>query len=193
MRPDLRDTALCHGVLAAIAQRNHTRGGIAGSLERPGQGPAVWDRSEATFRSKVVGPHFEQVWRTWTPWYASPDTLGGQRTRVESGTVADPGAKTSHEIDAAGFGRTDNGREVLLAIGEAEWNETMGVGHLERLRHIRDLLQNRTQLHTPDTRLLCFSGTSFTDGLCAIADHDPRSSSSILTGCITGHHGTQPE
>jgi predicted transcriptional regulator len=30
----LRDTALYHGVLAAIADGNHTRGGIAGYLKR---------------------------------------------------------------------------------------------------------------------------------------------------------------
>jgi len=32
--PDLRDTALYHGVLSAIADGNHTRGGIASYLER---------------------------------------------------------------------------------------------------------------------------------------------------------------
>ena len=38
--PDLRDTALYHGTLAAIAQGNHTRGGIAGFLERKSTDPS---------------------------------------------------------------------------------------------------------------------------------------------------------
>jgi AAA+ ATPase superfamily predicted ATPase len=226
--PDLRDTALYHGVLAAIAQGNHTRGGIASflerkstdlghaltvledtgmimrepdafhgkrsayriaepiltfyyalmrpewsDLERPGQAAAVWERSQSTFRSKVVGPHFEQVCRTWARWYASAETLGGQRTRVESGTVADPGAKASHEVDLAVFGRADDGRETLLAIGEAKWNEPMGVGHLDRLRRIRELLDKRSGPHVPGARLLCFSGAGFTDELRTIAAADP--------------------
>jgi AAA+ ATPase superfamily predicted ATPase len=226
--PDMRDTALYHGVLAAIAQGNHTRGGIAGflerkstdlghaltvledtgmivrepdafhgkrsayriaepivtfyhalmrpewsDLERPGQAPAVWERSQATFRSKVIGPHFEQICRTWTRWYADSDTLGGQRTRVESGTVPDPTAKTSHEVDLAVFGRDEDGREVLLAIGEAKWNETMGLGHLQRLDHIRTLLRARGGVPAERTRLLCFSGTGFTADLRDLAHRDP--------------------
>ena len=141
-------------------------------LERAGQAPAVWERSQPTFRSKVVGPHFEQVCRAWTRWYASPDTLGGHRSRVESGTVADPAAKTSREVDLAVFGRDDEGRESLLAIGEAKWNETMGMGHLERLRRIRALLHERNRVRTHDTRLLCFSGAGFTDELRHLAKHD---------------------
>ncbi|MBI0375813.1 ATP-binding protein [Streptomyces albiflaviniger] len=226
--PDLRDTALYHGVLAAIAQGNHTRGGIAGflerkstdlghaltvledtgmivrepdafhgkrsayriaepiltfyhalmrpewsDLERPGQAPSVWERSQPTFRSKVIGPHFEQLCRTWTRWYASADTLGGQRTRVESGTVPDPSAKTSHEVDLAAFGRNEDGREVLLAIGEAKWNETMGLGHLRRLDRIRTLLRAREGVHAERTRLLCFSGAGFTGDLRDLAQSDP--------------------
>ena len=226
--PDLRDTALYHGVLAAIAQGNHTRGGIAGflerkstdlghaltvledtgmivrepdafhgkrsayriaepiltfyhalmrpewsDLERPGRAPAVWERSQATFRSKVVGPHFEQVCRTWTRWYADPGTLGGHRSRVESGTVPDPTAKTSHELDLVVFGRDEDGRESLLAIGEAKWNDVIGLGHLRRLERIRTLLRARNGVQAADTHLLCFSGAGFTDELRTLAERDP--------------------
>ncbi|MDT0308609.1 ATP-binding protein [Streptomyces sp. DSM 44917] len=227
--PDLRDTALYHGVLAAIAQGNHTRGGIAGflgrkstdlghaltvledtgmilrepdafhrkrsayrvaepiltfyhalmrpewsDLERPGQGTAVWERSGTTFRSKVVGPHFEQVCRTWARWYAGPETLGGLRGRIGSGTVPDPAARTGHELDLAVFGRDDQGRESLLAIGEAKWNDVMGRAHLRRLEHIRDLLRAREGVTLAERpRLLCFSGAGFTDELRALAEKDP--------------------
>lgn len=222
--PDLRDTALYHGVLSAIADGNHTRGGIANylarkstdlshaltvledtgmvirepdafhgkrsayriaepiltfyhavmrpnwsDLERPGLADQVWAAAQPTFVSKVVGPRFEQICRTWTRWYASPDTLGGRRTRVESGTIPDPAAKTSHEIDAVVFGRDEHGRETLLAIGEAKWNETMGARHLRRLQHIRDLLRARSGVNADNARLLCFSGGGFTDELRALA------------------------
>ncbi len=75
-------------------------------------------------------------------------------------------------MDLAVFGRDDEGREILLAIGEAKWNETMGMGHLERLRHIRAFLHERSSVRTHDTRLLCFSGAGFTDELRRLAEHD---------------------
>src|SRR5438874_325592 len=53
-------------------------------LERPGHAEQVWSRAQATFRSKVLGPHFEQLARTWTRWHAAPESLGGQRSRVIS-------------------------------------------------------------------------------------------------------------
>lgn len=32
---------------------------------------------------------------------------------------------------------------MLLAIGEAKWQETMSASHLKRLEHIRELLEAR--------------------------------------------------
>jgi AAA+ ATPase superfamily predicted ATPase len=225
--PELRNTALYHAVLAAIAGGNSTRGGIAdylgrkatdlahpltvlediglvtheadafrrnrsayriaeplvtfyhalmrpawGELERPGRAAAVWQRARSTFRSQVVGPHFERLCREWVRWHASPETCGGYPTRVASGLVNDPAAKTSHEVDAALFGRDDAGSETLLAIGEAKWSDIMGLGHLQRLRHIRELLTARGTA-TEATRLLCFSGTGFTDDLRRATGNDP--------------------
>ncbi|OIV37108.1 ATPase [Mangrovactinospora gilvigrisea] len=226
--PDMRDTALYHGVLAAIAAGNHTRGGIASylerkstdlghaltvledtgmvvrdpdafhrkrsayriaepiltfyyalmrpewsDLERPGHAAQVWERSGHTFASKVVGPHFEQVARSWARWHASPETLGGLRTRVASGTVPDPSAKTSHELDTVIFGRDEDGSERVLAIGETKWNDTMGLGHLRRLDHIRELLHARPGIRADTTRLLLSSGAGFTNDLHDLAEHDP--------------------
>jgi hypothetical protein len=114
-----------------------------GDLERPGRAGAVWRRAQSTFRSKVVGPHFEQVCREWARRHATPETHGGHVTRVADGTVNDLAAKTSHEVDVAVRGETDGAREALLAIGEAKWNDVMGMGHLERLQHIRALLTAR--------------------------------------------------
>ena len=225
--PDLRDTALYHSVLAAIADGNATRGGIAtylarrstdlahplrvlehvgmitherdafrrsrsayriaeplvtfyhavmrpvwGDLERPGRAPSVWDRIKATFLSKVVGPHFEQICREWARWYAEPDTFGGHPSDVASGTVPDPVARTSHEVDVAMFGRGPGGVETLLAIGEAKWNDVLGLGRLRRLEHIRALLRDRGRVAAAETRLLLFSGTGFTAELRQVAADD---------------------
>ncbi|WP_422397081.1 AAA family ATPase [Streptomyces gobiensis] len=225
--PDLRDTALYHSVLAAIADGNATRSGIAnylarkstdlahplgvledvgmvshetdafrknrsayriaeplvtfyhavmrpawGDLERPGRAHSIWHRTRPAFLSKVAGPHFETMCRQWARWYASPETCGGYPSRVAAGTINDAAAKTNHEVDVAVFGRDDGDREHLLAIGEAKWQEKMGVGHLQRLQHIRELLRKRGDIRAQSARLLCFSGAGFTEELRRIADTD---------------------
>lgn len=226
--PELHDVALYHSVLAAIANGNATRGGIAdylgrrstdlahplavlqdvglvthetdafrrnrsayriaeplitfyhaimrpawGDLERPGRAPAVWLRSRPRFLSAVVGPHFERVCREWARWHAGPDTLGGHPTEVASGTVHDPAARITHQVDVAVLGQDAGGRRMVLAIGEAKWNQTMDLGHLQRLERIRDLLGGEDHSGVPDqVRLLCFAGSGFTDGLRQRATRD---------------------
>ncbi|MFJ5678613.1 ATP-binding protein [Streptomyces sp. NPDC093097] len=145
---------------------------VWGDLERPGRAPAVWRRAHSTFCSKVIGPHFEQICREWARWHAAPETHGGQTSRVASGTVNDPAGRTSHEVDVAVYGDAGTGRETLLAIGEAKWNDVMGLGHLNRLQHIRTLLTTRGTA-TQNTRLQCFSGAGFTDELRRRAEIDP--------------------
>ncbi|MDT0320540.1 AAA family ATPase [Streptomyces millisiae] len=143
-----------------------------GNLERPGRAPTIWRRAQPTFRSKVVGPHFEQVCREWARWHAATETHGGQVADVASGLVNDPAARTSHEVDVAVRGETDDGRGGLLAIGEAKWNEAMGTRHLERLRHIHALLTSRG-IATETTRLHCYSGAGFSPELRRLAETDP--------------------
>ena len=145
-----------------------------GDLERPGRAPAVWQRAQPTFRSKVLGPHFETLSREWARWHAAPDTYGGHPARVAAGTVNDPAARTSHEVDVAVHGHDDThpDRETLLAIGEAKWNERVGLSHLQRLYHIRELLSTRPGVSADRTRLMCFSGAGFTDELRQTARHD---------------------
>ncbi len=146
-----------------------------GDLERPSRAGAAWRRARPTFLSKVVGPHFEKICREWARWHATSETYGGIVSRVAAGTVNDPAARASHEVDAAVFGHDEGGRETLLAIGETQWNDTMGLGHLRRLEHIRDILAARQGqvASAGTTRLLCFSGTGFTDELHRVAARDP--------------------
>ena len=217
---ELQDMGLYHSVLAAIADGNTTRGGIAGCIGRKSgdlahplnvlmdcglvhrqpdafranqstyeiaeplitfyhgvmrpiwsdlahtSNPArLWERSETRFTSNVLGPHFEQLCRYWTRYFAPEEVTGGFPSRVEPGTVNDPASKKTRQIDVAAFALADGGGEAILAIGEAKWHETMGLSHLERLRHIRGLLTAQDRHGAATARLLCFSGAGFTDEL----------------------------
>ncbi|HWE92167.1 MAG TPA: ATPase [Pseudonocardiaceae bacterium] len=137
-----------------------------GELERPGRADGVWQYSQRTFTSKVVGPHFERVCREWARWYADPETFGGYATAVGSGVVNDPTRRTHHEVDVAVLGQDEDGRRVVRSIGEAKWNTTMTLGHLDRLRRIRDLLRDHPKAPAePDTKLSLYSGSGFADDL----------------------------
>ncbi|WP_220182842.1 hypothetical protein [Sphaerisporangium album] len=98
--------------------------------------------------------------------------------------ITDP--RTAALIDVAAFGQNDTGREQLLAIGECKWNDIMGVGHLRRLDHIRDLLRAREGVKAERTRLLLFSGTGFSDDLRTLARHDPSIQLVDVDGLYTG-------
>jgi hypothetical protein len=62
---------------------------------------------------------------------------------------------------------------VLLAIGEAKWQEKMSASHLKRLEHIRELLVAKGEPGAQDARLLLFGGAGFSDGLIQRAATDP--------------------
>jgi uncharacterized protein len=121
----------------------------------------LWERSEPRFTSNVLGPHFEQLCRYWTRYFAPEEITGGFPARVEPGIVNDPANKKTRQVDVAAFG-VDDGREAILAIGEANWHETMSIAHLDRLRHIRGLLTAQGRPGAATARLLCFSGAGFT-------------------------------
>lgn len=217
--PDLRDAALYHSVLAAIAEGNSGRGGIAGHVGRKANELAhpltvledaglisrepdafranrtdfrisepllafyhammrpfwpqlmrasdtrrIWDASQDRFASAILGPHFARICRDWALHFAA-DRFGDWPVQVTSGTVNDPANKTTHQVDVVLVGHNDGHRPPLLAIGEAKWNDVMGMGHLERLRRIRSLIQQGTAYDAGRTRLACFSGAGFTPEL----------------------------
>jgi len=114
--------------------------------------------------SRLKSEHFERICREWALYFAG-DRFGDWPVEVAGGTVNDPASKTVSQVDVAVLGHADGARPPLLAIGEAKWNDVMGLGHLEHLRHIRDLLTRNQKLDTSRTRLVCFSGAGFTDDL----------------------------
>jgi hypothetical protein len=136
-------------------------------LERPGQAGRVWTDTRARFASTVLGPHFEQLCRDWAAYFAEDDAIGGRVASVASGVVNDAARHRTWEVDvvvAAADGRT-------LALGEAKWGQVMDLGHLERLRRIRQLLVAQDRSGAESVRLLCFSAAGFTAELKA-AEHD---------------------
>lgn len=224
--PDMRDGALYHSVLAAIAEGKATRGGIASyvgrkapdiahpinvledvglitreadmfrdnkstyriaeplvsfyhgvmrpvwsQLERPGNAPRAWRASEDRYYKQILGPHFEQICRTWALNYADPELLGGLPAVVGQGVLNDPAAHHTQQVDvvAAGVADSQHDKTPLLAIGEAKWGETMGRRHLDRLRRIRGLIEAHGKYDATATRILCFSTAGFTDGLREVA------------------------
>jgi AAA+ ATPase superfamily predicted ATPase len=120
----------------------------------------LWERSQPRFTANVLGSHFEQLARHWTRYFAPEEIVGGFPSLVEPGTVNDPGVKKTRQVDVVALGPLKD-REALLAIGEVKWHETMGLGHLDRLRHIRGLLTAQRRHGAATARLLCFSGAGF--------------------------------
>jgi len=129
----------------------------------------LWERSKPRFSANVLGPHFEQLCRYWARYFAPEPIIGGFPSQVEPGTVNDPVAKRTYQVDVAATGYDAADRQALLAIGEVKWHETMGLAPLERLRHIRGLLAAQGRPGAASARLLCFSGAGFTPDLAAEA------------------------
>jgi len=241
--PGVRETAVYYSVLAAIAEGNNTRGGIAsylarpatdlahplgvledaglisrqsdvfranrsfyriaeplvafyhavmrpvwGDLERPGRGAEVWQRMGQTFTSKVVGPHFEGLCREWTRWYAAPETIGGYPSRVGAGALNDRSGRAQLQADVVALSQDGASRPKILCLGEAKWNTTMTVGHLDRLIRIREVLGEQPNAQvTDDTKLALFSGTGFTHEL---REQASRSAEIVLVDLDRLYHGT---
>ena len=138
-------------------------------LERR-HGAQVWRSARRRFESTVLGPHFEQLCRTWVAEFAAPETLGGIPATVGHGAVNDAAGRTSHEVDIVALGDPGAGPRPMLALGEVKWGEQMGLAHLDRLRHVRGLLERRPGIDATGATLLCASGAGFTAELHAAAD-----------------------
>jgi AAA+ ATPase superfamily predicted ATPase len=148
-------------------------------LERGRDVGRIWQHSRKRYASNVLGPYFERICREWT-WHMSPaGLLGDLPARVSAGTVADPAARTSHEVDVAVFGLAADDGSPLLAIGEAKCNEVVGVGQLDKLRRVRGLLAAQGRPGAEHSALICFSGTGFSPAVTELA---ARADDVVLVG-----------
>jgi hypothetical protein len=145
---------------------------IWSDLEHTRDATRLWQRSQRRFVGNVLGPHFEQVCRHWTRHSAPPELFGDYPHQVGSGTVNDAANRTAYEVDIVAFGLDDDDRHPVIALGEVKWGETMGLGHLDRLRRIRTLLTAQRRYGAPTAKLACYSGAGFTDDLIAAAAGD---------------------
>jgi hypothetical protein len=125
----------------------------------------LWQQQQQRFATNILGPHFEELCRTWARRFASEGFFGGPVRRVAAGTVNDPRNRTSRQVDVAVFGGSDTDRLRLLSVGEAKWGKEMGMRDVERLRRIRELLAATDRYDTSATKLACYSGTGFSDAL----------------------------
>lgn len=129
----------------------------------------VWRESAQKFRSQVVGPHFEQLCRT----FATVTPIFGTPAHVAAGVVTDPAARSQIEVDVVVFAESGPGQpRRVQCLGEAKWGKVMTLGHLERLRRARDLLAAKG-FDVSETGFACFAGAGFEPALKAVARADP--------------------
>jgi AAA+ ATPase superfamily predicted ATPase len=131
--------------------------------------PEAWSDARAAFDSGVLGPHFEQVARTWTRQFASEVTLGGRPSIVGSTQVNDAAARSRVELDVVAVeGNPNVKRPRVLAVGEAKGGSAgRTMADLKKLEHGRTLLGGRCDV--AGTRLLIFSRSGFSPDLEAAA------------------------
>ncbi len=121
----------------------------------------AWADARETFASRVLGPHFEQLSRSWTERHASATTLGGRPSKVGVTQLNDAAGRSRVEIDVVAVtGNPDADRPRVLAIGEARGGTSeRTLRDLRKLDRARELLEARADVR--QTRLLLFSLAGF--------------------------------
>jgi uncharacterized protein len=124
-----------------------------------GQAEGVWRDQRADFLSRVVGPHFESLCRSFAL-RVDGGLFGGPVAEVGSGIVNDPANRTQIEIDVAVLAPPEPGRpRRLLSLGEVKWGQVMTAQHTARLTRARELLA--TSFDVSDCVLACYSAAGF--------------------------------
>lgn len=135
----------------------------------------VWSDAEATYRSQIVGPHFESMCRLWVDRYASEDTLGGSADRSASVQVNDRRKREKFELDVVALqrGSRKGKTKVIQFMGEAKAHQ-LGTDALGRLDELADQLAGRSGVAlSPTAKRFLFSIQGFTPELTAAADARP--------------------
>lgn len=154
----------------------------------------VWADVADTVSSRILGPHFEHLARRWTLLHATPETLGGTPGRVATTVLhrrrapseVDIGGQEigGQEIDVVAIENRAGTAERVLAIGEAKWRtRPIGVGELERLRRLRDMLPGGPSA----VRLMLFGSAGFTTDLTRAAGRSGDVELVDLERLYTGH------
>lgn len=129
-----------------------------------GRADQAWRASAATFQSKILGPHFEDLARQWTGHYAHELLPGLELGAIGTTVVSDPRAKTAHEVDVVALdldSRPQQPGARIHLLGEAKATiERRSPHDLARLEHIRSLLASQGY-NTEGTVLALFSLNGF--------------------------------
>lgn len=134
----------------------------------------AWERSRATFSSKIEGPHFEELAREWARVHAAEaglDDIGHVGT-----TEVSCREHRGHEVDVIALGRSSLPRHKNVAItllGEAKHTaKPREIADLRRLEHIAALLAERGH-DVSATQYAIFSRSGFHRELSAAAASAP--------------------
>lgn len=112
-----------------------------------GAAAEVWDRvGPTTWPSQVLGPRWESVVRAHVA--RGGEKRLGAADLVGATTVSDPARRESHEVDLIAMRD-----KQIVAVGEAKLR-SLGGGDLDRLLHVRDLLD------APTAKLVLASATA---------------------------------
>lgn len=126
-----------------------------------GETRAAWDDAQPRLAAHVLGPHFEQLARTWTERFAAERTLGGRPSLVGFAQLNDVRGRTRIEIDVVALsGNPRADRPRVLVIGEARGGSAVKtLADLQRLERSRGLMGERTD--AAGARLLLFGRSGF--------------------------------
>lgn len=109
----------------------------------------AWALAQDTYRSQIVGPHFETLCRLWTGRYAAEETIGGQVGPIRALRINDPANAQTFELDVAAATLATHARRdrTVQVLGEAKGTSAPRVlADLERLDRISALLRSRRGL-----------------------------------------------
>jgi len=134
----------------------------------------AWADAQDRFASLVLGPHFEDLSRTFAFRFASPATMGGEIAHVGAAVINDPKGRAQHQIDVVALRAGGRDAAAVAAIGEAKHTTApCALSDLSRLEKIRTLISARH----PDAataKLLLFSAHGFDRNLVRAAAPRPE-------------------
>lgn len=146
-------------VLQSLIDQSHDR-----PAHEDRRGRQALAQAEATPRTQIHGPAFEQVAREWVARHTSPDTLGEAAGLVGTTVVNDSRGRSQYEVDVValpvGQGMHDPHARIL-ALGETKDSDGgRPLSDLHRLETIRDL-RVRRGYRAEEARLLVFGRSGF--------------------------------
>jgi uncharacterized protein len=108
-------------------------------LSRAGKAPEVWDQALPGVRSRIYGPHLEQLAREWLLLDAAEEVTGARVRAVGPSLVGAGGAKL--QLDLLAISESTRGKSQVCCVGEVKSGEQRtGPTELARLDHAVTLL-----------------------------------------------------